>query len=117
MIRLFTQNSDHIEIEQEVSMALELPDLTFVFITDASIVKEKEADLRNTIYLVLLIGLATSFSSVCSLWLPYSIYDPNGGRRAESLQSNLCHSSCSLSDWRCNQSYGVPDDLFNSNCR
>jgi PAS domain S-box-containing protein len=52
---------NQIEIAREESVTLESPDLTFTFITDEAIVKSKKTELKNTILLVLLIGLAVSF--------------------------------------------------------
>lgn len=52
---------NHIEIAREESVALVSPDLTFTYVTDEAIVRGKERALRNTILLVLLIGLAISF--------------------------------------------------------
>jgi len=59
-ISIYT-DSDHIEIAHEESIGLEQPDLTFIYITDAAVIRQKEISLRNTILLVLLTGLVVSF--------------------------------------------------------
>ncbi|OED41552.1 hypothetical protein AB833_09275 [Chromatiales bacterium (ex Bugula neritina AB1)] len=52
---------DHIQIAREDSLELLHPNLTFIYITDDAIIKDKERSLRNTILLVLLAGLGMSF--------------------------------------------------------
>lgn len=52
---------DHLEIANENSIELDLPDLTFIYIKDDAPIREKARSLRNTILLVLLVGLAVSF--------------------------------------------------------
>lgn len=59
-VTVFTDMS-LIEIIKEHSVDLELPNLTFVYITDAGIIKEKERKIRNTVLSVLLAGLTISF--------------------------------------------------------
>jgi PAS domain S-box-containing protein len=57
---IFTQ-FEHIEIARENSIQLDLPDLTFTYITDDGPIREEARSLRNSILLVLLVGLALSF--------------------------------------------------------
>ncbi len=54
-------NSDLIEIASEESLYLEQPNVSFVYITDEAIIKQKERTLRNTMLSVLFAGLAVSF--------------------------------------------------------
>ena len=51
---------DHIGTAQENSVYLEQPDLTFIYITDNVLVTEKQLALRNTVLIVLLVGLGIS---------------------------------------------------------
>jgi PAS domain S-box-containing protein len=52
---------EHIEIVREHVVELDLPNLTFIYITDDGPIRKEAHDLRNTVLLVLLIGLAVSF--------------------------------------------------------
>lgn len=52
---------EHIEIARENSVDLDSPNLTFTYITDDGPIREKVRSLRNSILLVLLVGLAISF--------------------------------------------------------
>ncbi len=53
--------SSHIKMPRENSLELKHPKLTFTYITDDSVILEKERTLRNTVFLVLLAGLGISF--------------------------------------------------------
>ena len=51
----------HIEIAREISIVLESPALTFTYITDDGPIRTEARYLRNTILMVLLVGLVVSF--------------------------------------------------------
>lgn len=54
-------DSSHIDIAREDSLTLTSPAVTFTYISDDALVRNKKRALRNTILLVLLVGLGISF--------------------------------------------------------
>ncbi len=53
--------SSHIKIARKNTVNISHPNLTFIYITDDAVIKEKEESLRNTVFSVLLFGLGISF--------------------------------------------------------
>lgn len=85
--------SGHIDMIHEVSKVLAGPELTFVYITDESPLRQAERELRNSIFFVLFPGFASSF--ICLAVVGGGYRSLIGKEKVLSVSRSLmCSSDC-----------------------